>query len=47
LFATGIEVLWQDTRNHYDVTRDGQKFIVLVPDERRYGPVTAIRNWQR
>jgi hypothetical protein len=47
LFATGIEVLWQDTRNHYDVTRDGQKFIVLVPDDRRYGPVTAIRNWQR
>ncbi len=47
LFATGIEVLWQDTRNHYDVTHDGQKFIVLVPDDRRYGPITAIRHWQR
>jgi Tol biopolymer transport system component len=47
LFATGLEVLWQDTRNHYDVTHDGQRFIVLVPDDRRYGPVTAIRNWQR
>ena len=47
LFATGLEVLWQDTRNHYDVTHDGQRFIVLVQMDRRYGPVKAIRNWQR
>lgn len=46
LFDTGLEMLWQDTRNHFDVTPDGRRFVVLVPEsDRRRAPFTVILNW--
>ena len=46
LFNTGLEDLWQDTRNHYDVTPDGQRFVMVVPEiDRRSLPFTAVANW--
>ena len=43
LFDTGVEVLWQDTRNHYDVTADGRRFVLLVPErDRRTAPFSVI-----
>lgn len=32
LFAAEIPYIWvEDARNHYDVTRDGEKFLVVLP----------------
>ena len=46
LFSTGIKYLWQDTRNHYDVTPDGQRFLILAPRaEPQAGSFTLIFNW--
>ena len=46
VFDTGLEVLWQDTRNHYDVAPDGRRLILLVPEtDRRAAPFTVIVNW--
>jgi Tol biopolymer transport system component len=48
LFGTGLEMLWKDTRNHYDLTPDGRRFILLTPaTDRRLAPFTMIVNWRR
>lgn len=45
---TGLEQLWQDTRNHYDVTPDGRGLAVLMPEaDRRTAPFTLIVNWRQ
>ena len=31
LFDTGIRDLWEETRNHYDVSGDGQRFLFALP----------------
>ena len=46
LFNTGLEDLWQDTRNHFDVTQDGQRIVMVVPElDRRNLPFTAVYDW--
>jgi hypothetical protein len=46
LFPTGIKYLWQDTRNHYDVSPDGRHFLLLVPRaDPQSGSYTLIVNW--
>ena len=49
LFETQLDDVWiGDTRNHYDVTPDGQRFIMIVPKtDRRLAPFTVLSNWQR
>ena len=47
LFQTQLESLWMDTRNHYDVTADGKRFVVIAPvSDRREAPFTFLMNWQ-
>jgi len=48
LFETQLDQIWLgDTRNHYDVTPDGQRFVVLAPKtDRRLAPFTVLINWQ-
>jgi eukaryotic-like serine/threonine-protein kinase len=47
LFQTHVKYLWQDTRNHYDVTPDGQRFLLLVPHaDPRSTAYTLILNWK-
>jgi Tol biopolymer transport system component len=46
LFQTDLKYLWQDTRNHYDVTPDGQRFLILAPRvDPRSAAYTMILNW--
>ncbi len=48
LFDTGLLDLWQDTRNHYEVSPDGQRFLLLVPRvDPRSVPFTMLINWQQ
>jgi Tol biopolymer transport system component len=48
VFDTGLEQLWADTRNHYDVTADGRRVAVLVAEtDRRAAPFTLIVNWRQ
>ena len=48
LFETGLLDLWQDTRNHYEVSPDGQRFLVMVPRvDPRSVPFTMLVNWQQ
>ena len=48
LFETQVDDVWiGDTRNHYDVTPDGERFIVIAPKtDRRLAPFTVLSNWQ-
>jgi Tol biopolymer transport system component len=47
LFQTHIKYLWQDTRNHYDVAPDGQRFLLLVPHaDPRSAAYTLVLNWK-
>jgi Tol biopolymer transport system component len=48
LFETHLDDVWiGDTRNHYDVTPDGRRFIVLAPKtDRRLAPFSVLVNWQ-
>src|SRR5260370_14078832 len=32
-------------RQRWSVTKDGQKFLILVPEERKAGPFTVALNW--
>jgi Tol biopolymer transport system component len=32
-------------RQRWVVTKDGQKFLILVPEERKAGPFTVVLNW--
>jgi Tol biopolymer transport system component len=48
LFKTQLDSLWMDTRNHYDVSPDGRRFVVIAPaSERRESPFTLLSNWSR
>jgi hypothetical protein len=48
LFETRLRGLWQDTRNHYDVTPDGRRFLLLAPDADPHAiPYTITVNWAR
>jgi Tol biopolymer transport system component len=48
LFRTQLDSLWMDTRNHYDVSADGRRFVVIAPaTERREAPFTFLANWSR
>jgi Tol biopolymer transport system component len=47
LFQTRIRLLWEDMRNHYDVTADGQRFLFTVPvDDARTTPFTVVTPWR-
>jgi hypothetical protein len=47
LLDSRAEYLWLDTRNHYDVTPDGQRFVLMAPvSDRRAAPFTLIVNWR-
>ncbi|HEX5214712.1 MAG TPA: hypothetical protein VFV98_04585 [Vicinamibacterales bacterium] len=46
LFDSHLEDLWQDTRNHYDVTPTGDRFVFLQPSvDRRAAPYVLMFNW--
>jgi Tol biopolymer transport system component len=48
IFDTALEQLWMDTRNHYDVTPDGRRFVLLAPaTDRRASPFTVLVNWRQ
>jgi len=49
LFETQLDDVWiGDTRNHYDVSPDGERFVVIAPkSDRRLAPFTVLTNWQR
>ena len=47
LFDTKINHLWDDARNHYDVSLDGQRFLVATPiDNLGSLPLTVVVNWK-
>ena len=47
LFDTKINHLWDDARNHYDVSLDGQRFLVATPiDTLGSLPLTVAVNWR-
>ena len=47
LFDTMINHLWDDARNHYDVSLDGERFLVARPIEQLGSlPVTVVVNWR-
>ena len=46
LFDTGIRGLFVDRRNHYVVTRDGQRFLFnLTAEDDMLAPITVVLNW--
>jgi eukaryotic-like serine/threonine-protein kinase len=46
LFNTGITGAFVDRRNHYAVTRDGQRFLVNVTDEDdTWAPIIVVVHW--
>jgi Tol biopolymer transport system component len=46
LFDTGMQPNWGTCRNHYDVSRDGKRFIFTAPvDDDRFAPFTIVVNW--
>lgn len=49
LFRTQLGDLWVgDTRNHYDVSPDGRRFVIIAPaTDRREAPFTLLANWTR
>ena len=47
LFDTKINHLWDDARNHYDVSLDGQRFLLARPVEHLASlPVTVVVHWR-
>jgi Tol biopolymer transport system component len=47
LFDLPVRALWADTRNNYDVSPDGQRFLAALPkDDPRSTYITAIVNWK-
>lgn len=46
LFDTGMQPHWGEARNHYDVSRDGKRFLFMTPaaDDRSM-PFTVVVNW--
>ena len=48
LFDTGMHPGWGSARNHYDVSPDGQRFLVMTPvADDRSSPFTVVVNWAR
>ena len=48
LFDTGVRGLFLDRRNHYVVTRDGQRFLVNVTaEDDNLAPITVVMNWRQ
>jgi dipeptidyl aminopeptidase/acylaminoacyl peptidase len=46
LFDTGMHSRWGAARNHYDVSRDGQRFLMMTPvADDRSSPFTIVINW--
>jgi len=46
LFDTAVKDLWEDARNHYEVTPDGDRFLVVRPMEHVGSlPFTVVVNW--
>ena len=46
LFNTGITGSFVERRNHYVVTRDGQRFLVnLSAEDENSAPITVVLNW--
>lgn len=46
LFDTGMQPHWGEARNHYDVSRDGTRFLFMTPvDDDRASPLTVVVNW--
>jgi eukaryotic-like serine/threonine-protein kinase len=47
LFKTGITGSFLERRNHYVVTRDGQRFLVNVSaEDENSAPITVVMNWE-
>ena len=47
LFDTGMQPHWGEARNHYDVSRDGKRFLFMTPaDDDRASPFTVVVNWR-
>ena len=47
LFDTGITGAFLDRRNHYVVTRDGQRFLVNISaEDENSAPITVVLNWR-
>jgi Tol biopolymer transport system component len=47
LFDTKVNHLWDDARNHYEVSLDGERFLVAMPIENVGSiPLTVVVNWQ-
>ena len=43
---TGMPPHWGEARNHYDVSRDGKRFLFMAPvDDDRSAPFTVVVNW--
>jgi Tol biopolymer transport system component len=46
LFNTGITASFVERRNHYVVTRDGQRFLVNISaEDENSAPITVVMNW--
>ena len=46
VFDTGMPPHWGEARNHYDVSRDGKRFLFMSPvDDDRSAPFTVVVNW--
>jgi hypothetical protein len=46
LFNTNITTTLVDRRNHYVVSADGQRFLVVMsPEEEAPPPITVVLNW--
>lgn len=46
MFDTGMQPHWAAARNHYDVSRDGQRLLFMSPvDDIRSSPFTVVVNW--
>jgi serine/threonine protein kinase/Tol biopolymer transport system component len=47
LFDTGVRGLFLERRNHYVVSRDGQRFLIVVSTEDdNVAPITVVMNWR-
>ena len=46
VFDSGMPPHWGEARNHYDVSRDGKRFLFMTPvDDDRSAPFTVVVNW--
>jgi len=47
LFDAKVDDLWEDTRNHYDVSADGDRFLLVMPvQDPRTTPFDVVVNWK-